>query len=421
MRRKIAGVALLALATVQGCKTGYNRTYPRAVDENPPDCATSPANSNVDGQTLKVFNLVAGLTCASKDYSDGYLVGQSLGYGNQLNNPGNLAVDDPNNHSYERLVAGFDTVTGHTPAVVAIDYEGDRLYSETDLLNANEQLLEHWNAGGLVSVTWRPISPWVNDFSSISANPGSLEDTLYRANSDIDLADLLDDSTAVYQVWQNKLAAMAVALKDLQEKGVTVLWRPLPEMNNNTYWWGTAAIDSEGNENGADLYTQLWVQMFEYFEAEELNNLLWVYSPGESNGDYNVSWAYPGDEYVDVVAGIARNDALSIADYSALVELGRPVAMAEYSPDPTGILTTSGLGTERGHFDNTTYADRLQGSYPSVAYWVNNHSSLLPEEEGILPGTRSNLALVDNQRSKDLMLRNYVISAEKMVEEKLRD
>ena len=414
MTRRLAAVTLLALASLQGCKTGYNRTYNYATDTNPPDCATANGHLSADG--LKVFNLLKDFTCAGRK-ADGYLVGQNLGYGNEINNPESLTNNDVDNHSYQRLIEGFDDITSHTPAVVSIDYEYKRLYSEATLEKANGKLKQHWDAGGLVSISWMPLNPWENDFSDISGNPGTSMDVFAPEAGNIDLADLWDDTTDVYEVWHKKLDAMAVALNELKDDGVVVLWRPLPEMNTDTYWWGTGASDPVDNSNGGDLYKTLWKNMFDYFKDKGVDNLLWVYSPAPSSDEYSINWAYPGEKFVDVVAGIARNNELNIKDYQDMVDLGRPVAMAEYSPNPASDSVKSLVSAEsdRGTFDNATYADRLNGSYPAVAYWVSWHSSALDDE------TRSNLALVDNLNSKTLADRAYVISLERMNEDKLRE
>lgn len=416
MKRTIAGVTLLALAAMQGCKTGYNRTHKGASDPNPPDCASGPANSNLSSEGMKVFDLVAGLTCSNENYEDGYLVGQSVGYGDDLND-NTLGADSPNNHSYERLVTGFDSATTHLPAVIATDLEGLQLYTEAELLEANETLAEHWDEGGLVSISWTPLSPWSNDFSNITGNRGSAMDARYVEGSDNDLSALLNDITAVHEVWTAKLDAVAEVLLDLQERGVVVLWRPLPEMNNNTYWWGTGASDVDDDFEGAELYTDVWEHMFNRFKDKGINNLLWVYSPiADSGSDHSVTWAYPGDGFVDVVAGIARNDQLTIAGYSDMVELGRPIAMAEYGPSAASADVTSDLAepTARGRFDNLSYGDRLDGSYPAVAYWVSPHSGELDDD------TRSNLALVDNLNASELMERRNLISLERLKDSKMR-
>ena len=63
---------------------------------------------------------------------------------------------------------------------------------------------------------------------------------------------------------------MAGQLTSLKNKGVPVLWRPLPEGYGNWYWWGAS---------GADAYKWLWdliyVRLTEYFE---LDNLIWIWN-----------------------------------------------------------------------------------------------------------------------------------------------
>lgn len=407
--RYICSAALCAgLLFVAGCKTGYNRTYSRAKDPDPPPCATNMANASASNQARTVFKMLASLTCADTR-SDGYLMGQNAGFGNQL-------VED-NNRSYERLFEGLDDATTHTPAVLAIDYEHDRIFSADELLEANDQLKIHWDEGGVVSISWMPLSPWVSE--PAAGQPSSL---LYGNAGNVDLADLLDDSTEVYDEWREKLDQVAAALEDLKDQGVPVLWRPLPEMNKNIYWWGTQASNPSGATD-AHLFTDLWEDMYDYLtKTKGLNNLLWVYSPGESPSntttrEKDVGWAYPGEDFVDVVAGITRTDSLQIKDYQALVDLKRPVGMAEFSPTPSEV---GGIpsGTVKT-FDARTYADRLQGSYKAVSYWVSWHSYSYTDMNS---ATRwSYMALVDNAFVKELTDRDYVFSLERLKESELRE
>jgi mannan endo-1,4-beta-mannosidase len=417
MKRPIAALAIATLSiALQGCKTGYSRaTTSDTTDQKPPKCATAAVNASLISDGVKVFNLIAGLTCASKDYTDGFITGQSLGYGNDLDNPGNLGNNEPENHSYERLIDDVDVLTLHTPAIVEVDYEFKQLYTADELKTVNNTLEQHWKEKGLVAITWKPLSPFKNSADNIEGNRGTSDDVLFPPGGSLDLRELLETDKTAYTVWQRKLQAMTVALKDLQTRGVVVLWRPLPEMNSPTYWWGTQASDLANNNSGAKLYTDIWKNMYDYFKTQGVNNLLWVYSPSESTTEYKIDWAYPGNDYVDIVAGNVSNDQLSIKDYTAMVNIGKPVGMAEYGPSPTGPFATSGLGTERGNFDNTTFADRLRGSYPAVAFWINKTSKKINDT------TRSNLALIDNLKTKELMDRSYIYSAEKIAEKKMRE
>lgn len=114
--------------------------------------------------------------------------------------------------------------------------------------------------------------------------------------------------------WENgilkdDLKEMADYLKLLQIKNIPVVWRPLHEAAGNIYeysggsawfWWGA---------NGAESYKQLWIYMFEYFEAQGLNNLIWVWTTQTKDDDF-----YPGDEYVDIVG----RDIYNVSDASAI-------------------------------------------------------------------------------------------------------
>ena len=81
------------------------------------------------------------------------------------------------------------------------------------------------------------------------------------------------------------------ALKELQDAGVVVLWRPLPEMNGEWYWWGKTSHPSN-----AEPYVNIFRDMYDYFtNVKGLNNLIWVYSPAHEDKPWSnsVFWAYP--------------------------------------------------------------------------------------------------------------------------------
>jgi mannan endo-1,4-beta-mannosidase len=63
---------------------------------------------------------------------------------------------------------------------------------------------------------------------------------------------------------------MAGQLTSLKNRGVPVLWRPLPEGYGNWYWWGA---------KGADSYKWLWNLLYERFTKYfELDNLIWIWN-----------------------------------------------------------------------------------------------------------------------------------------------
>lgn len=75
-------------------------------------------------------------------------------------------------------------------------------------------------------------------------------------------------------------------LKLLRDALVPVIWRPLHEAAGGWFWWG----------KNSESFKRLWIQMFDYFKDQGLNNLILVWTA--ETGD---SYWYPRDEYVDVV------------------------------------------------------------------------------------------------------------------------
>lgn len=87
--------------------------------------------------------------------------------------------------------------------------------------------------------------------------------------------------------------------KQLEEKGIAVLWRPLHEASGGWFWWGVAS---------PECYVQLWRLVFNRMVNTNKNkNLIWVWNIntdpkfGYDYSALNGEW-YPGDEYVDIVA-----------------------------------------------------------------------------------------------------------------------
>lgn len=162
------------------------------------------------------------------------------------------------------------------------------------------------NAGGIVQLMWHfnvPKSESTTigmDGSGVTCTPS---ETTFKA------ANALKEGT-----WENKYfyaqmdRVIAVILK-LQEAGIAATWRPFHEAAGNAtakqqadwtkawFWWGY---------DGSDTFKKLWVAMFDYFKQKGVNNLIWIWTTQNFNGNssaYNqdTDW-YPGDAYCDMVA-----------------------------------------------------------------------------------------------------------------------
>lgn len=173
----------------------------------------------------------------------------------------------------------------------------------------NPYLIDYWNKGGLVTVSFHALNPQNHRFGSVN-------------NRKINFQDLLHPETAAYKTWTSDLDVVAAGLKQLQDNGVVVLWRPFHEMNKDFFWWGNRPVED---------FVKLWRQTFDYLtRTKGLNNLLWVYSPYQAP---DTDKYYPGDDYVDIVAMDAYETyPEKIQGYDALAKIDKPFGFAEFGP-----------------------------------------------------------------------------------------
>lgn len=392
MKLRILGMSIIAaIFLIQACKPGYNRSKrPPSTGQKPPECAQSASNVNLSRNAEQVFKLLADLTCFQQE-NNGNLMGQGLGSGRKV-------FEEESDSSYEKLVDQLKTNTGKTPTIISTDYALDERYDALDLAEVNATLELHWLKGGLVTISWSPMNPWLDEDST-------------EPSDNVNLASLVDPNSAIFETWAEYLLEVGNALESLRNKGIVVLWRPLPEMNSDRFWWGTDANINPDDDEDARLYLDVWNQMYNYLNGERnLNNLLWVYSPLDLDSTAadadapSSTWAYPGENWTDIVAPVVRTDSLQIREYDALLELGHPFGVAQWGP------STDNTASIEKRFDATLYSDRLQQSYPFVAFWLAPYSQQVNETQ------RSYTALVDLTKINDLLKRGHNFALEDAIE-----
>lgn len=336
-------------------------------NNNTPIVDFTPCNPNASENAKAVLLYLARLT--SEDIP-GVISGQNCGHGNEI------ALG-----TYNQFIDSLYQQSGKFVGMIGIDYEYMREFSVEELKSANTYLKSHWQNGGWVTINWSPTNPWgtLNTYEDIRIK-----------YSGTDLNQLITPGSPVYDRWMAKLDRVAEALEDMQQAGVVVLWRPMQEANGWWFWWGKNDQNSVLRPHPS--YIAVWKHMVTYFtEVKGLNNLLWVFSPTQSQSFS--SFPYPGDDYVDIIGGTHYADNLTVPGYLDLIQYKKPVGLAEYGPTEFGGLVLD------GSLDNQLYVQRLQGNYPQVAYWVTWHS---------WPGVR--MALVDHQYARELMNDPYLIN-----------
>lgn len=190
---------------------------------------------------------------------------------------------------------GEQSVSGSTARVLEATAKYPAIYAqelgtngnaqvEAILHEAKQQNKEH----SIVSLSWHAPSPTDGKRSSI-ATP----------LTDFEWHELLTPGTTLYRQWCDQVDQVSASLKQLEQDGVPVLWRPYPEPNSKSFWWG----GRKGSQGSAGLYRQLFDRMVFH---NGLDNLIWVWTaavPGfgpNSNG--SLDDFFPGLLYVDALS-----------------------------------------------------------------------------------------------------------------------
>lgn len=203
------------------------------------------------------------------------------------------------------------SLTGKYPAMTHVDYIHIWASPANWIDYSDISFMENWwNAGGIVGASWHWMVP------KYEGAPAT--DVTYQPNeTTFTVNNALTEGTWENGLMKADLAKLASYLKLLQEKGIPVVWRPLHEASGNIYeynggtawfWWG---------RDGAEAYKKLWIYMFDYFNEQGLNNLIWVWTSQVKDPEF-----YPGDKYVDIIARdiYGKNATESLSDYQALLK-----------------------------------------------------------------------------------------------------
>jgi mannan endo-1,4-beta-mannosidase len=188
------------------------------------------------------------------------------------------------------------------------------------------EAIRQWRAGSLVALTWHLCPPTGGPTCGWDSNGvlSRLTDSQWR--------EVITDGTALNLAYQRRMDEVVPYLRQLQDAGVPVLWRPIHEMNDGWSWWG--------GRGGADGSRRLYQIQHDYLTARGLTNLVWVWNVKDLNmgaiGDY-----WPGASYVDVASlDVWVKLDPSAADYQAMLAIagGKPIALAEVGRVPSPAL-----------------------------------------------------------------------------------
>jgi mannan endo-1,4-beta-mannosidase len=178
-------------------------------------------------------------------------------------------------------VTYLKTNTGKEPALLGLDFMDHTGVNSAGYKN-NPDLISNaktwWNRKGIVALCWH----W--------RDPSYKTNEFYTEKTSFNVLTVDSTESSGYKAMIRDIDIVAGYLKELQNAGVAVLWRPLHEASGGWFWWGA---------KGAAPCIKLWRLMYDRFtNYHHLTNLLWVWT---TTDDSKALVWYPGDDYTDIL------------------------------------------------------------------------------------------------------------------------
>ncbi len=203
----------------------------------------------------------------------------------------------------------IESSSGKLPAIYGFDYMND------DFEGVNERAEKWSEKGGIVTICWHTGADFSGEWKD------SQEDEISDWNK------IFAEGTEENKAFLKAMDKGAKALKELQEKNITVLWRPFHEFDGNWFWW---------SKGGAENFVKLWRMMYDrYTNYWNLNNLIWVL--GYSHVNENQKDWYPGDEYCDIIGADSYEGGVQPKLFRAVKRItkNKPLCFHECGSNPT--------------------------------------------------------------------------------------
>lgn len=263
---------------------------------------------------------------------------------------------------------GSDTkaVCGDYPAVYSLDFStfmDDRLSSETEANALRLKCLREAYDRGMVITACMHID-----------NPLTGGTAWDNGNKEV-VAQILTDGSPTRQkfnLWLDRLAALATSLKGGDGKVIPVILRPFHEHTQGWSWWGSTCTTEEQ-------FIALWRYVVDYLKLAGVHNFIYAISPQmdskKTESDFLFRW--PGDEYVDFIGMDCYQGINNNVFVNNLKVLGK---LSTDKKKPAGVTETGVEGFGNSDYWITNIAAPMAGRKMSLLVtWRNKYD---PLEEG---------------------------------------
>ena len=179
---------------------------------------------------------------------------------------------------------------GDYPAIMGFDLGGIEMGDAKNLDSVSfdrirTELIKHHLRGGIVTISWHPRNPVTG------GNAWDVSDTTV-----VDQILHNDSVKQKFDIWMTRVSDFLKTLKTEDGTPVPIIFRPWHENNGSWFWWGQKLCTDEQ-------YLGLWNTLQDRLKAEQLDNLLWSYSPNLDGGwdEERFTKRYPGNDRVELI------------------------------------------------------------------------------------------------------------------------
>ena len=229
---------------------------------------------------------------------------------------------------------------GHYPAIMGIDLACYGLQLPQMGVGSDEwnetiaQLTDYAEKGGIITASSHLANPIPDPEASAFCRG--------KFGGSEAWEEMLTEGTELNKIIKEELIIDGKFLKELDDKGIPVLWRPLHEANGGWFWF-CARSHKEMEWIDPEYLRRFWRYIYNLYVNEMgMKNLIWVYGPNVSQntpeGTRDVLYYYPGDDVVDIL-GVdwytSRKNEINYPghSYDRIMSKGKICAVTEFGPN----------------------------------------------------------------------------------------
>lgn len=256
-------------------------------------------------------------------------------------------------------------VSGDYPAVVGwelghvelgVEFNLDSVYFS----DMERYIRETYDRGGITTASWHGDNIVTGNTAWDCAQDSVVRTILPNGSNHVK-----------YLTWLDRVADFFLDLKGADGELIPVVFRMYHEHTGDWFWWCSKQCTP-------DEYKQLWIMTVEYLrDKRNVHNLLYAYSPSETNDEAHFLERYPGDEYVDIVGYdcyVPGKDAEAITKYKGIMDRNLKI-VTDYATRSGKIPTIGETGMESipdsTYFTQAVYPVINQYKIAWVLFWRN--------------------------------------------------